>query len=199
MSLWWPIQCKPDISRSCISRSHIGPHFLATHFANFVDMTPKSAIFSRNRCKSLDPVHARQFFAKSAHRGCLWSGSRETIFHEICSEPIWLTCEMRAGTHAVRWPATEGQSLTSPLYQSRVLLIHCPCKSVPQTANQGKTNAFLIKSSLTSALLWRRTGPQQIQYWLARDWWTFLWWPCTPKYVLYHDAKRFKYDHQTAK
>ena len=39
---------------------------------------------------------------------------------------------------------------TSIVSQSRVLLIRCPCKSVPQTANQGKTNAFLIKSSLTT-------------------------------------------------
>ena len=41
---------------------------------------------------------------------------------------------------------------TSIVSQSRVLLIRCPCKSVPPTANQGKTNTFLIKSSLTTCL-----------------------------------------------
>ena len=39
------VQCKPDISRSCISRSHVGPQFLPTNFANFADVAPKSAIF----------------------------------------------------------------------------------------------------------------------------------------------------------
>ena len=60
--------------------------------------------FSRNRGNSLDPIRWRQFFVKFTYRGCLWSGSQETIFREICSGPVWLTCEMRTGTHAVRWP-----------------------------------------------------------------------------------------------
>ena len=129
------LQCKPDISRSCISRNRIyrgrmlDPIFLATHFVNFADMTSQNSISFHWQqplyefwliCKS---AIFREFavipwtpFAKSAHRGCLWSGSQETIFREICSGPIWLTCEMRAGTHAVRWPATEGGSLTPPLY-----------------------------------------------------------------------------------
>ena len=45
------IQCKPDISWSCISRNWIyrgrmlDPIFLPTDFANFADVAPKSAIF----------------------------------------------------------------------------------------------------------------------------------------------------------
>ena len=90
--------------------------FLAIHFANFADLTPKGAIFreiavipwtpfagdtfSRNllTADAFDPALRRQFSAKSALGQ---SG---------------LTCEMRAGTHAVRWPATEGGPLTPPLY-----------------------------------------------------------------------------------
>ena len=47
-----PIQCKSDISRSCISRNWIyhgrmlDPIFLPTDFSNFEDVAPKSAIFS---------------------------------------------------------------------------------------------------------------------------------------------------------
>ena len=72
------------IAESDISRSHVGPHFLATHFANFVDMTPQSAIFrefavipwtpfagdsySRNllTADAFDPARRRPFSAKSA-------------------------------------------------------------------------------------------------------------------------------------
>ena len=45
------VQCKPDISWSCISRNWIyrgrmlDPIFLPTDFANFADVAPKSAIF----------------------------------------------------------------------------------------------------------------------------------------------------------
>ena len=72
------------ITESDISRFHVGPHFLATHFANFADMGPKSEIFreiavipwtpfvgdsfSRNLLTAVafDPARRRQFFAKSA-------------------------------------------------------------------------------------------------------------------------------------
>ena len=72
------------IAESDISRSHVGPQFLATHFANFADMAPKSAIFceiavipwtpyagdsfSRNLLTvvAFDPAHRRQFSTKSA-------------------------------------------------------------------------------------------------------------------------------------
>ena len=87
------VQCKPDISRSCISRNRIYCgrmldlilwHFLATHFANFADMMPKSAIFreiavipwtpfagdsfSPNllTADAFDPARRRQFSEKSA-------------------------------------------------------------------------------------------------------------------------------------
>ena len=45
------LQCKPDISRSCISQNWIyrgcmlDPIILPTVFANFADVAPKSAIF----------------------------------------------------------------------------------------------------------------------------------------------------------
>ena len=62
------------IAESDISRSHVGPHFLATHFANFADMTPKSAIFREFAVipwtpfagDAFDPARRRQFSAKSA-------------------------------------------------------------------------------------------------------------------------------------
>ena len=112
------IQCKPDISRLCISRNWIyhcrmlDPIFLPTDFANFADVAPKSAIFfreiavtpciqfagdnfSRNLLTAIAfvPVRWRQFFAKSTR--------------------AYLS--MRAGTHAVRWAATLGGALTPPL------------------------------------------------------------------------------------
>ena len=106
------------ITESDISRSHVGPHFLATHFANFEDMAPKSEIFREIAVIPWTPFVGDSFSRKRVHRGCLWSGSQETIFREICSGPVWLTCEMRGGTHAVRWPATEDGSLTPPLYHT---------------------------------------------------------------------------------
>ena len=125
-----------------IWRSHIGPHFLATHFPNFVDMAPKSGIFreiavmpwtpfvgdsfSRNLLTAVafDPARRRQFFTKSAlgQSGLPVKCGRE---HMLC----------------------DGQQQKTDHWHlhCRVLLIWCPCKSVPQTTDQGKTNAFLIK------------------------------------------------------
>ena len=112
------LQCKPDISRSCISRNWIyrgrmlDPIFLPTDFANFADVAPKSAIFFREiavtpciqfagdnfslnllTAIAFVPVRWRQFFAKSTR--------------------AYLS--MRAGTLAVRWAATLGGALTPPL------------------------------------------------------------------------------------
>ena len=138
------LQCKPDISRSCISRNwiyrgHMDPIFLPTDFANFADVVPKSAIFSRNRGNSLHSIRGRQFFAKSAHRDSLCSCSLETIFREINSSlPVnagWNTC-CAMGSHARR------SIDTSIVSQSRVQLIQCQCKSRLQTANLGINNAF---------------------------------------------------------
>ena len=128
-----------------ISRSHVGPHFLATHFANFADMAPKSAIF-----REIAVIPCTPFVG---------------VFREICSPRLPLI--QLAGRNllwaslAYLWNAdgntccamaSNGRRTidTSIVSQSRVLLIRCPCKSVPQTADQGKTNAFLIKSSLTT-------------------------------------------------
>ena len=119
---WWHgrvlyvlnIQCKPDISRSCISRNWIyrgrmlDPIFLPTDFVNFaqerdifheIAFTPCIQFagdnFSRNLLTAIAfvPVRWRQFFAKS------------TLAY----------LSMRAGTHAVRWAATLGGALTPPL------------------------------------------------------------------------------------
>ena len=145
LCIWIFIQCKPDISRSCISRNWIyrgrrlDPIFLPTDFANFADVVPKSAIFSRNCGNSLHSIGGRQFFAKSAHRDSLCSCSLETIFREINSSlPVnagWNTC-CAMGSHARR------SIDTSIVSQSRVQLIQCQCKSRLQTANLGINNAF---------------------------------------------------------
>ena len=91
--------------------------FLATHFTTFADMTLKSAIFREIAVIPWTPF-ARDSFSRNLLTADAFDPalSQETIFREICSGPIWLTCEMRAGAHAVRWPATEGGSLTPPLY-----------------------------------------------------------------------------------
>ena len=121
-----------------ISRSHVGPHFLPTDFANFADpWRPRARYFSRNRGNSLHSIRGRQFFAKSAHRDSLCSCSLETIFRKINSSlPInagWNTCCVM-GSHARR------SIDTSIVSQSRVQLIQCQCKSRLQTANLN--NAF---------------------------------------------------------
>ena len=139
------------IAESDISRSHVGPHFLATHFAHFADMTPKSAIFREIAVIAWTPF------------------AGDIFFHEICSPRmpliqlagdnfpwnlLWasLAYLSNAGGNTCCAMASHGRRIidTSIVSQSRVLLIRCPCKSVPQTANRGKTNAFLIKSSLTT-------------------------------------------------
>ena len=144
------VQCKPDISRSCISRNWIyrgrmlDPIFLPTDFANFaescISFCPRARYFSRNRGNSLHSIRERQFFAKSAHRDSLCSCSLETIFREINSSlPVnagWNTCCAGMGSHARR------SIDTSIVSQSRVQLIQCQCKSRLQTANLGINNAF---------------------------------------------------------
>ena len=112
------VQCKPDISRSCISRNWIyrgrmlDPIFLPDRFREFCrrgaqerDIFRKIAVtpciqfagdnFSRNLLTAIAfvPVRWRQFFAKSTR--------------------AYLS--MRAGTHAVRWAAMLGGALTPPL------------------------------------------------------------------------------------
>ena len=103
------IQCKPDISRSCISRNWIyrgcmlDPIFLPTDFANFA--AQERDIFSQNRGNSLHSIRERHFYAKSAHRDSLCSRLLETIFREINSSlPVnagWNTC-CAMGSHARR-------------------------------------------------------------------------------------------------
>ena len=81
------------ISESDISRSHVGPHF-------FLHMAAKSAYFF----VKLDRIRGRQFLAKSAHLGSLWSCSPETIFakstpaypcYQLTMTPI---CDRQLGT-----------------------------------------------------------------------------------------------------
>ena len=109
------IRCKPDISRSCISRNWIyrgrmlDPIFCPPITRILQTWHPRAQYFSRNRGNSLHSIRGRQFFAKSAHRDSLCSCSLETIFCEINSS---LYLSMRAGTHAVQWAATLGGALT---------------------------------------------------------------------------------------
>ena len=63
------IQCKPDISRSRISRNWI----YRGRMLDPIFWRPRARYFSRNRGNSLDPIRGRQFFAKSAHRDSLCS------------------------------------------------------------------------------------------------------------------------------
>ena len=58
------IQCKPDISRSRISRNWI----YRGRMLDPIFWRPRARYFSRNRGNSLDPIRGGQFFAKSAHR-----------------------------------------------------------------------------------------------------------------------------------
>ena len=192
------------IAESDISRSHVGPHFLATHFANSADMTPKSAIFREFAIIPWTPFAGDSFREICSPRMPLIRLAGDNFPRNL----LWanLAYLWNAGGNTCCAMASHGRRIidTSIVSQSRLLLVGCPCKSVPQTANQGKTNAFLIKSLLTLRVDIRhfvKTDRSAANPVLARDWWTFLWWPCTPKYVLYHDAKRFKYMyvHQTAK
>ena len=102
------VQCKPDISRSRISRNWI-------YRGRMLDPTfwrPRARYFSRNRGNFLDPIRGRQFFAKSAHpRWPLFPVRRRQFFAK--STQAYLS--MRAGTHAVRRSATLGGALTPPL------------------------------------------------------------------------------------
>ena len=120
------------------ANTHVG-FFIKCPMSCDVYMAPKSVIFSRNRSNSMDPIHRRQFFTKSAHRDSICSRSKETIFREINSSlPVnagWNTCCAMV-SHARR------SIDTSIVSQSRALLFHCPCKSRLQMDNLGINNAF---------------------------------------------------------
>ena len=66
---WVLIQCKPDISRSRISRNWI----YRGRMLDPIFWRPRARYFSRNRGNSLDPIRGGLFFAKSAHRDSLCS------------------------------------------------------------------------------------------------------------------------------
>ena len=63
------LQCKPDISRSCISRNWI----YRGRMLDPIFWRPRARYFSRNRGNFLGPIRGRQFFAKFAHRDSLCS------------------------------------------------------------------------------------------------------------------------------
>ena len=137
------IQCKPDISRSCISQNWIyrgrmlDPIFLPTEFCR--RGAQERDIFREMAVTLCIQFAGNIFCAKSAHRDSLCSCSLETIFREINSSlPVnagWNTC-CAMGSHARR------SIDTSIVSQSRVQLIQCQCKSWLQTANLGINNAF---------------------------------------------------------
>ena len=63
------IQCKPDISRSRISRNWI----YRGRMLDPIFWHPRARYFSQSRGNSLEPIRGRQFFTKSAHRDSLCS------------------------------------------------------------------------------------------------------------------------------
>ena len=144
------VQCKPDISPSCITRNWI----YRGRMLDPIFLRPRTRYISRNRGNSLDPIGGRQFFAKNLLTAIAFVlGPRETIFRETNSSlPVnagWNTC-CAVVSHARR------SIDTSIVSQSRVQLIQCQCKSRLQIANLGINNAFLIKSTrFTSAILSR--------------------------------------------
>ena len=81
-----PIQCKPDISRSCISRNWI----YRGRMLDPIFWRPRARYFSRNRGNTLDPIRGRQFFAKSAHRDILCSRFAGDNFSR---NQLWPTCQ----------------------------------------------------------------------------------------------------------
>ena len=124
--------------------------FFGHHFANFTDMTPKSAIFREFAVIPWTPF-AGDSFSRNLLIGMPLIRLAGDNFQRNL---LWanLAYLWNAGGNTCCAMASHGRRIidTSIVSQSRVLLIRCPCKSVPQTANQGKTNALLIKSSLTT-------------------------------------------------
>ena len=125
----------------------LDPISLATHFANFADMAPKSAIFREIAVIPWTPFVGDEICSP---RLPLIRLAGDNFLRNL----LWanLAYLWNAGGNTCCAMASHGRQIidTFIVSQSRVLLIRCPCKSVPQTANQGKTNAFLIKSLLTT-------------------------------------------------
>ena len=151
------------ITESDILQSHVGRHFLAT---NFADMAPKSVIFREIAVIPWTPFTGDSFREICSPR---WPMIRLAEYN-FGRNLLWasLAYLWNAGGNTCCAMASHGRRIidTSIVPQSRVLLIRCLCKSVPQTDDQGKTNAFLIKSSLTTC--WHPpfcedTGLQQIK------------------------------------
>ena len=80
------IQCKTDISRSCIS----GNWIYRCRMLDPIFWRPRARYFSRNRGNTLDPIRGRQFFAKSAHRDSLCSRFAGGNFSR---NQLWPTCQ----------------------------------------------------------------------------------------------------------
>ena len=80
------LQCKPDISRSCISRNWI----YRGRMLDPIFWHPRARYFSWNRCNTLDPISGRQFFAKSAHCDSLCSRFSGDNFSR---NQLWPTCQ----------------------------------------------------------------------------------------------------------
>ena len=133
--MWWWIlkllQCTPDISWSCISRSHVGPHFLA----------PKSAVFFAKSRQHLWTQFVGDNFLRNLLTVIAFVPSlQETIFSRNQLQPRsvnvgWNTCyEMVSQAR---------RSIdTSNVSQRRVRLIQCQCKSQLQIVNLGINNAI---------------------------------------------------------
>ena len=111
------VQCKPDISRSCISRNWIycgrmiDPLF-AHRFREFCISGAQERDIFREIAVTLCIQYARDIFS--------WNLRTVIAFVPVCWRQFFAKStraylSMRAGTHAVRWAATLGGALTPPL------------------------------------------------------------------------------------
>ena len=194
------IQCTPDISRSCISRNRI----YRGRMLDPIFWPPISLIsrtwrdFSRNRSNSLDPF-ARDSFSRNLLTAVAFDPARRRQF----SAKSALAYLWNVDGNTCCAMASHGRRIIDPsiVSQSRVLLILCPCKSMPQTTNQGKTNAFLIKSSLTTC--WHPPFCEDGQVHSKSS--TRAWLVDIPLVAMHTKIriiswrKMVKYDHQTMK
>ena len=132
------IQCKPDISRSRISRNWI----YRGRMLDPIFWRPRARYFSRNRGNSLEPIRGRQFFAKSAHRDSLCSRFAGDNFSRNQLKPMSLPVNAGWNTCCAMVSHVRRSIDTSIVSQSGAQLIYCQCKLRLQIANLGINNAF---------------------------------------------------------
>ena len=188
--LFYLLQCKPDISRSCISRNRIYRGRMLDPF------------FGAQERDIFREIAVTQFFAKFAHRDRLCSRSAGDNFSRnqlwpTCSPiQIWPSCCFFVPSCARNKKAARGSDLnrtslpvnagwntccvvvsharrsidTSIVSQSRVQLIQCQCKSRLQIANLDINNAFFNQIHAVYIRHFVQTSGQFRSESRARDW-----------------------------